>query len=157
MPALTEWVLDNAITQCAEWQGQGSEVVVSVNISPTNLLDPGFPDTVQKTLERHGVSPHRLVLEITEHCVIREFERSKGVVEHLRASGVMVSIDDFGSGFTSLAYLSGLAVGQLKLDRGFVNRLANIRSERDLELVQVDHRPRTRARHERRGRGDRGP
>ena len=136
MPALTEWVLDNAITQCAEWQGQGSEVVVSVNISPTNLLDAGFPDTVQKTLERHGVSPHRLVLEITEHCVIREFERSKVVVERLRASGVMVSIDDFGSGFTSLAYLSGLAVGQLKLDRGFVNRLANIRSERDLQLVR---------------------
>ena len=136
MPALTDWVLDHAIAQCAEWQGQGSEIVVSVNISPTNLLDPGFPGTVEKTLERHGVSPRRLVLEITEHCVIREFERSKGVVERLRASGVMVSIDDFGSGFTSLAYLSGLAVGQLKLDRGFVNRLATIRSERDLQLVR---------------------
>ena len=49
MPGLTEWVLDNAVAQCAEWQGQGSEVVVSVNISPTNLLDPGFPDAVGRS------------------------------------------------------------------------------------------------------------
>ncbi len=136
MADLTEWVLDHAIAQCAEWQGQGMEIAVSVNISPTNLLDPGFPGVVDEILERHGVGARSLVLEITEHCVIREFDRSKGVVKRLRASGVMVSIDDFGSGFTSLAYLSGLAVGQLKLDRGFVTRLATIRSERDLQLVR---------------------
>jgi diguanylate cyclase len=136
MAELTEWVLDHAIAQCAEWQGQGREIAVSVNISPTNLLDPDFPGVVDKILERHGVSARSLVLEITEHCVIREFERAKGVVERLRASGVMVSIDDFGSGFTSLAYLSGLAVGQLKLDRGFVTRLATIRNDRDLQLVR---------------------
>jgi EAL domain-containing protein (putative c-di-GMP-specific phosphodiesterase class I) len=76
------------------------------------------------------------VLEITESCVIRDFERSKAVVEELRSDGVTVSIDDFGSGFTSLAYLSGLAVGQLKLDRAFVARLAAAREERDLRLVR---------------------
>lgn len=136
MGPLTEWVLDNAIAQCAEWQKEGSEITVSVNISPTNLLDPVFPAQVETILDRYGVPPRLLVLEITEHCVIREFERAKGVVERLRATGIMVSIDDFGSGFTSLAYLSGLAVGQLKLDRGFVTRLATIRHERDLQLVR---------------------
>jgi EAL domain-containing protein (putative c-di-GMP-specific phosphodiesterase class I) len=68
--------------------------------------------------------------------VIREFERAKGVVERLRSSGLIVSIDDFGSGFTSLAYLSGLAVSQLKLDRAFVTRLATVRDARDLQLIR---------------------
>ncbi len=136
MGPLTEWVLDHAVGQCATWLAEGSEIIVSVNISPTNLLDPEFPMLVESVLDRHQVPARCLVLEITEHCVIREFERSKGVVERLRTSGVVVSIDDFGSGFTSLAYLSGLAVGQLKLDRGFVTRLATIRHERDLQLVR---------------------
>ena len=136
MGPLTEWVLNQALEQCARWRSEGSEISVAVNISPTNLLDPEFPGLVRALLRRHGVQPGQLVLEITETCVIREFERSKGVVETLRAEGVVVSIDDFGSGFTALAYLSGLAVGQLKLDRGFVTRLGTIRHERDLQLVR---------------------
>jgi diguanylate cyclase (GGDEF)-like protein len=136
MGPLTEWVLDTAVAQCAAWRREGTEIVVSVNISPTNLLDPGFPMLVEEVLRRHDVSASALVLEITETCVIREFERSKGVVDRLRAIGVVVSVDDFGSGFTSLAYLSGLAVSQLKLDRTFVTRLATVRHERDLQLIR---------------------
>ncbi len=136
MGKLTEWVLDRAIAQCARWHREGREIVVSVNISPTNLLDPGFPAAVEEILERHKLPARALVLEITETCVIREFERAKGVVERLRSSGLIVSIDDFGSGFTSLAYLSGLAVSQLKLDRAFVTRLATVRDARDLQLIR---------------------
>jgi diguanylate cyclase (GGDEF)-like protein len=136
MAPLTRWVLDRAIAQCAVWLEDLAEVAVSVNISPSNLLDPGFSAVVKEILSRHGVPARALVLEITESCVIRDFERSKAVVEELRSDGVTVSIDDFGSGFTSLAYLSGLAVGQLKLDRAFVARLAAAREERDLRLVR---------------------
>jgi EAL domain-containing protein (putative c-di-GMP-specific phosphodiesterase class I) len=136
MGVLTAWVLDRAISQCAIWHADGREVSVSVNISPTNLLDPAFPTLVDDLLRRYKLPASALILEITETCVIREFERSKTVVEQLRSAGVAVSIDDFGSGFTSLAYLSGLAAGQLKLDRGFVTRIATARHERDLQLVR---------------------
>jgi diguanylate cyclase (GGDEF)-like protein len=136
MAPLTRWVLARALGQCAAWLQSAGDVAVSVNISPSNLLDPGFCAVVRELLERNGVAPEALVLEVTETCIIREFDRAKDVVEQLRSEGVTVSIDDFGSGFTSLAYLSGLAVGQLKLDRGFVTRLATARRERDLSLVR---------------------
>jgi diguanylate cyclase len=136
MGRLTRWVLDQSLAQCAAWRNAGANLTVSVNVSPTNLLDPGFGTQVQEQLDHHGVPPEALVLEITETCIIREFERSKAVVEGLRGTGVTVSIDDFGTGFTSLAYLSGLAVGQLKLDRTFISRLASARHDRDLRLVR---------------------
>jgi diguanylate cyclase len=76
------------------------------------------------------------VLEITETSIIAEFERARIVVDELNDFGVVVSIDDFGTGFTSLAYLSALSVGELKLDRTFITRLAKDGRGRDLELVR---------------------
>jgi EAL domain-containing protein (putative c-di-GMP-specific phosphodiesterase class I) len=112
-------------------------VAVSVNISPTNLLDPDLPGVVRRLLDRHGVPEGALVLEITETCVISDFEGSQLGIERLQALGVVVSIDDFGAGFTSLAHLSSLAVGELKLDRAFVNVLTGAQNERDSELVRA--------------------
>ena len=76
------------------------------------------------------------MLEITETCLITEFERSQRVIEEIRDLGVVVSIDDFGAGVTSLAYLSSLAVGELKLDRSFIMGLSATETGRDLELVR---------------------
>ena len=78
-----------------------------------------------------------LVLEVTETSIISDFERSKPCIDRLRDLGVVVSIDDFGAGFTSLAHLSGLAVGELKLDRAFITGLARTAKVRDLELVRA--------------------
>lgn len=136
MPALTELVLDDAVAQCARWRQQGREIAVSVNVSASNLLDDGFVELVTSTLERHGVPSASLVLEITETCMITDYDRSRRVIEHLRDLGVTTSIDDFGAGFTSLAYLGDLAVGELKLDRSFVADLATRERRRDLELVR---------------------
>jgi diguanylate cyclase (GGDEF)-like protein len=136
MPALTTLVLDRALAQCAEWHAQSSPVAVSVNLSASNLLDPGFTETVRTLLEFHHVRPEALVLEITETCIISDYERSRKVIEDLRDLGLVVSIDDFGAGFTSLAYLGDLAVGELKLDRIFVTGLANADRSRDLALIR---------------------
>ena len=87
-------------------------------------------------LERQGLPADALVLEITETCVISDFERSRQVIQELRDIGIVVSIDDFGAGVTSLAYLSSLPVRELKLDRYFVARLAGGEAERDLELLR---------------------
>jgi diguanylate cyclase (GGDEF)-like protein len=136
MGPLTRWVLEQAIGQCASWRAAGRAVAVSVNISATNLLDAGFTGMVDELLERFSLSPEALVLEITETSIITEFDRAKVVVDGLKDLGIVVSIDDFGTGFTSLAYLSGLAAGELKLDRTFITRLATGESDRDLQLVR---------------------
>jgi diguanylate cyclase (GGDEF)-like protein len=136
MRDLTRWVLDQALAQCAAWRDAGGLIAVSVNISATNLIDADFVSTVSDLLDRHGLRADALVLEITETSIIAEFDRAKIVVDELNELGVTVSIDDFGTGFTSLAYLSSLTVGELKLDRTFITRLAGDGRARDAQLVR---------------------
>ena len=137
MRPLTAWVLDEAIAQCAEWRASDTELAVSVNISSSNLLENGFVELVEELLARHDLPAYDLVIEITETTIIRDFARTQHVIQVLRNMGIVVSIDDFGAGFTSLAYLSSLAVGELKLDRAFIVGLANEGGSRDLELVRA--------------------
>jgi diguanylate cyclase len=136
MPALTARVLNDGLAQCAAWRAQGLPITVSVNVSPTNLLAPGFFELVTSSLARHGLNGDALVLEITETCIVSDYELTRQVVEQLNRSGVVTSIDDFGAGFTSLAHLANLAVGELKLDQTFVADLAEQEGQRDLELVR---------------------
>jgi diguanylate cyclase (GGDEF)-like protein len=136
MRSITALVLEQALAQCSTWRQAGRYLAVSVNISATNLLDEGFADLVRHLLEKYRLPADALVLELTETSIISEFERSRLVIEELRSLGLVVSIDDFGAGFTSLAYLSNLAVGELKLDRTFIASLASRQSGRDFELVR---------------------
>jgi diguanylate cyclase (GGDEF)-like protein len=137
MGALTRLVLDRALAQCAAWRTAGREVRVAVNVSASDLLGEGFAELVAGALHRHGLEPACLVVEITETTAITEFDRACAVVQRLRAHGVCVSIDDFGAGFTSLGHLSSLAVGELKLDRSFISRLATGEGHQDRELVRA--------------------
>ncbi len=137
MGRLTVWVLERALAQCAAWHAAGRAIRVSVNISVSDLLDPSFPATVKSLLADARVAPDALTIEITETCIIDEFERAREAVASLRALGVRLSIDDFGAGFTSLAYLNELAVEQLKLDRRFIAPLAGGARSRDSELVRA--------------------
>ena len=137
MQSLTALVLEQAVTQCAAWHAAGQRLTVSVNVSATNLLDAGFGDTVTAVLARHHLPPSALILEITETTIIRDFDLCKLVIAQLRGLGLGVSIDDFGAGFTSLAYLGGLAVSELKLDRSFLTRLATGDKDRNQALVRA--------------------
>jgi diguanylate cyclase len=137
MGPLTKWVLEQALEQCAAWRVAGRRLSIAVNVSATNLLDVGFIDLIRELLERYELSADALVLEITETSIITEFERSRIVIEKLRDLGLVVSIDDFGAGFTSLAYLSSLAVAELKLDRTFITPLASGETEREAQLVRA--------------------
>jgi diguanylate cyclase (GGDEF)-like protein len=136
MRSITQLVLEQALAQCSSWRHSGRYLAVSVNISATNLLDDGFAELVRRLLEKYRLPADALVLELTETSIISDFDRSRRVIEELRALGLVVSIDDFGAGFTSLAYLSSLAVGELKLDRTFIASLASRHSGRDFELVR---------------------
>ena len=124
MGVLTTFVLERAVAQCAEWHAQGHPVSVAVNLSTTNLLDTGLPAQITGLLAAAGLPTSALVLEITESMVMADLARSKEVIQQLSDAGLLVSIDDFGTGFSSLAYLSELAVGELKIDRMFIGRLS---------------------------------
>jgi EAL domain-containing protein (putative c-di-GMP-specific phosphodiesterase class I) len=137
MRALTSWVMREALAQCASWRAADHDVAIAVNVSTSNLLDVGFTDLVRSLLGQFGLPPSALVIELTETSIISDFERSRSVIEELRDLGLVVSIDDFGAGFTSLAYLSSLAVGELKLDRSFITGLASGERKRDPELVRA--------------------
>jgi diguanylate cyclase (GGDEF)-like protein len=137
MRPLTAFVLDQALRQCARWRAEGRDLSVSINVSATNILDAGFTDLIRDHLSRHQLPAGALVVEITETTVISDFERCKRVTAELAELGCVVSIDDFGAGFTSLPFLSRLAVGELKLDRTFLSGLVGEGGNRDLALVRA--------------------
>jgi diguanylate cyclase len=137
MRGLTALVLDEAIFQCASWRSAGKNLTVAVNISASDLLNPDFPDLVARLLAGYGLGPEVLVLEMTETTAIADFERCQHAIQRLHDLGLIVSVDDFGAGFTSLAYLGSLAVGELKLDRSFITRLGESAQSRDLALVRA--------------------
>ena len=137
MPALTTWVLETGLDECSRWRDAGSRCSVAINVSPTNLLAPGFVHQVQNLLAARRLPPDILVLEVTETSIIANLERATEVVTELRDLGVAVSIDDFGAGFTSLAYLGDLPVRELKLDGAFVAGLRKADSERDRNLIRA--------------------
>jgi diguanylate cyclase len=117
---LTLHVLDRALAQCARWSRQGTETNVAVNISARSLLDLGFPGEVRELLDRWGLAPGRLELEITETVLMANPARALEVLTQLNDAGVGLSIDDFGMGYSSLNYLKQLPVNVIKIDRSFV-------------------------------------
>lgn len=124
MRPLTAFVLQEALAQCARWRSQGHDLTVSINVSATNVLDVDFVALVEEQLRRHRLPADALILEITETTLIADLERCGQIIGELRRLGCVVSIDDFGAGFTSLASLSKLAVGEVKLDRSFLTTLS---------------------------------
>ncbi|MFV0133501.1 putative bifunctional diguanylate cyclase/phosphodiesterase [Streptomyces sp. HMX87] len=124
MPHLTEYVLETALGQVAEWRSQGLFVPVAVNVSPRDVHTPGFAGSVAARLARHGVPAGALQLEITEHVLLEDPQRAADTLAGLTGHGVKMSLDDFGTGYSSLVHLRRLPVSELKIDRSFVARLA---------------------------------
>ena len=127
MRPLFEYVLDASLAQLDRWRAIGHRLQMSVNISASNLLDAQFPGTVAKLLARYDIPAESLVLEVTETTLMSDPVRAQHVVERLDALGVSVAVDDYGTGYSSLAYLRDLAVQTLKLDRTFLKDLGNDR------------------------------
>ncbi len=121
-----EWVLDEACRQMSQWQASGRpDWTIAVNLSAVQFNHPGLVQMVRNALERHGLAPHCLTLEITESTAMRNADASMVILQQLHDSGVRISIDDFGTGYSSLLYLKRLPASELKIDRGFVNDLVN--------------------------------
>jgi EAL domain-containing protein (putative c-di-GMP-specific phosphodiesterase class I) len=95
----------------------------SVNVSPSQLRDPWFAAQLLQYLHRLGIPPHRIIVEITEAVLIKDFSMVNNAVKSLRAQGIRIALDDFGTGYSNLQYLCAIDVDIVKIDRCFVDRL----------------------------------
>ena len=117
---LTSYVISAALRQSCEWELEGLQVPVAVNVSERSLLDPRFPTEVESLLERWGAPGDQLQLELTERGLIGDVVTAMDVIERICSLGVRISIDDFGTGYSSLGRLVELPIQELKIDRTFV-------------------------------------
>jgi diguanylate cyclase len=135
--SLAGWVFEEAIADCARWWHGGHRAAVAVNLLATDLLDSSLPRRVGELLTQADLPTEALILEITEGMVVADLTRSKRVIQSLSDAGILVSIDDFGTGFSSISHLNDLAVGELKLDRTFTSRLQSAQAGgRDEDIVR---------------------
>ncbi len=121
----TRYVLDRALAAAAAWAADGIDVPVSVNLSARSLLDPTLPAQITDALRRRRVAPASLVLEITETVRVSATPVVDEVLAGLRSLGVQLSVDDFGTGFSTLELLTRVTVDELKVDRAFVGRMTD--------------------------------
>ena len=132
---LTDYVLRAALAQCRAWLDDGHRVQVAVNVSPRNLADARFPDRVAAFLAQAGVPGDMLRIEVTESAAMDDPLRARASLQRIAALGVGVSIDDFGTGHSSLAFLRRLPVDEVKIDRSFVRAMLD--EEADLSIVRA--------------------
>ncbi len=133
---LTQWVLTEAIKSCKAWKDQGFEVGVAANLSARNLGEADLPDRISRLLMEHDLPTSCLTLEITESTIMGEWWAE--VIEDLHQMGVKLSIDDFGTGFSSLTHLKRLPVQQIKIDRCFITDYATDEGDAAIAGAIVD-------------------
>jgi diguanylate cyclase len=120
MRSVTELVIGQALDDVAQWQASGFRVPIAVNMFAPSLCDLTLPDRILRALDGRGLSPDVLTIEITEDLLLDNVDRTRNVLDRLRAHGMRVAIDDFGSGYSSLGYLCELPIDEVKLDRQFI-------------------------------------
>jgi diguanylate cyclase len=123
--SLTAFVLDRALEEIGERRHAGFDLSVAVNLGPADLLDLGLPSEVERLLGDHAFPAEALQLEVSEDVVMADIERTMEVLVGLRRVGVRTALDDFGAGHSALSHLKQLQVDVLKIDRGFVMRIAD--------------------------------
>ncbi|WP_433724828.1 EAL domain-containing protein [Actinoplanes sp. CA-051413] len=132
---LTEVVLTAGLRHCREWADAGRPLSIAVNLSARTLLDPRFPDQVHELLKQYRVPPQQVTFEISEPSMLGEIERALPTLYRLRDLGVRLSVDDFGTGASSLSYLRQLPVHEVKIDDSFVQGMAT--DSGDLAIVRA--------------------
>jgi diguanylate cyclase (GGDEF)-like protein len=132
---LTRWAIQTAVAQQALWASQNLSVDVAVNVSARDLADPELPALLADILSQRQPGMGMITIEVTESSVMRDLDAGLAVLHRLSAAGARISVDDFGTGHSSLAYLQRLPVNELKIDRSFIRTLAS--SETDQTVVRT--------------------
>lgn len=129
----TLWLIDESLTQCAAWQGEFPGIGISLNLSARSILDPALPAHIIACLQKCGLNPALVNLELTESSFFDAPEKAMHAVERLKSLGCRLSVDDFGTGYSSLSYLKDLPVDELKIDKSFIVNL--LRNKHDEAIV----------------------
>jgi len=130
---LGRWVIEQACRQIAAWRNAGlGTIPIAVNLSTSQLTSAALPDYVFDLMREHGIEPGCLEMELTESMMMSDPDLAIAILHRLRSGGVALSIDDFGTGFSSMSYLRQLPVNYLKLDRSFVRNCAIDPKDADL-------------------------
>ena len=120
-----DYILEQACTACRGWNAHGHpNYKVNVNLSVIQLLQPDIVDKVRAALEKSGLNPHNLTLEVTESLAINDMKKMREVIDAIKALGVRVALDDFGTGYSSLSHIREIPLDVIKVDQGFVRELA---------------------------------
>jgi EAL domain-containing protein (putative c-di-GMP-specific phosphodiesterase class I) len=117
---LTLHVVEMALRDCGEWRDRGIDAAVNVNLTVSNVIDDALPEQIGKLLATCGIPPAALGLEVTETAIVNDPEKAAVMLEALHRMGVRIAIDDYGTGYSSLAVLRDLPISELKVDRSFV-------------------------------------
>jgi diguanylate cyclase len=120
MDAVTDLVLSRAVADASGWHAAGIAIPVAINIWASSLDEDTLPDRIMSVLDAHGMPANLLTVEITEELVVADFAKGRAVLNRLRDAGIRVSIDDFGSGYSTLTYLRELPIDEVKLDRHLI-------------------------------------
>jgi EAL domain-containing protein (putative c-di-GMP-specific phosphodiesterase class I) len=153
---VTQWVLGRAIKQCAEWRSRGLPMNVTVNISARDLLDSELPQRLKEMLEQESVAAQWLTLEITENAIVGEPGHALKNLERLHELGCKLAVDDYGTGYSTLAYLRRLPLDELKIDKSFIMGMAEDASDALIVRSTIELRTSSASlsSERRRGRGD---
>ncbi len=128
---LGDWVINQACKQLAEWKSSNKKVVpIAINVSTKQLLDKGFVNRVTQCLSKYNLEAKDIEFEVTESCLMNDTEVSVATLNALSALGIRLSLDDFGTGFSSLGYLKALPISEIKIDRSFIRDIRNDQSDK---------------------------
>jgi diguanylate cyclase (GGDEF)-like protein/PAS domain S-box-containing protein len=136
------WVLKTACKQGKRWHDAGyNDLRVSINISANQFQQNDFVNIVESTLKETGFNPHCLELEITENSIMQSTERTMDIMSKIKALGIRISIDDFGTGFSSLNYLRQFKADVLKIDRSFIKEVSSNASDAAITtaIINIAH------------------
>ncbi len=140
--AITAWVLGTALKQLVTWRSAGLDLQLSVNVSATNLAEPGFAEWVIQSLSQHSLPPECLELELTESAIMGEEGPALAILEAVAKAGIRLAIDDFGTGYSSLSYLQRLPASVVKIDQSFMRGLTEDERKRSLvsTMISLSHK-----------------
>ena len=138
MRAMTDLVLAIALDDVADWRTKGLEIPVAVNLFAPSLADLELPNRIGRALAQRSLGPEALVVEITEDLLLNDIDRTRTVLDMLRANGIRIAMDDFGSGYSALWYLRELPIDEVKLDREFIGSIVTDRRAAAIVRAVID-------------------
>lgn len=133
--SISEWVIISAIKQISEWRNAGFTFTVAINLSSIDIQDPSLPSRIDFHLKSQNVPTNALIVEVTETAIMLNVKNAKKILVQLHNLGVKISLDDFGTGFSSLNHLRHFPIDEVKIDSSFIASM--LENKEDLALVKA--------------------